>query len=90
MAKEIMDEEPAIAEPERLEIVRQSAYQLAALIGNLREASFKHDQCSLDLVSLAQGLTPRLLELSYAIVGAVDDTTQSMRELACCVHGPAA
>ena len=52
MAKEIMDEEPAIAEPERLEIVRQSAYQMAALIGNLREASFKPDQCSLDLVSL--------------------------------------
>jgi len=41
MAKEIMDEEPAITEPERLEIVRQSAYQMAALIGSLREASFK-------------------------------------------------
>lgn len=90
MAKEIIEQEPLLVEPARVEIVRQSAYQLAALLANLREASFKPDQCSIDLVSLAQGLTPRLLELSYNIVGAVDDDTQTMRELTYCLHGPAA
>lgn len=90
MATPIMDQEPLIDEPERIEIVRQSAYLMAALLTSLREASFKQNQCSHDLLSFAQGVTPRLLQLSYAIAGAVDDTTQTIDELQSCVHGPAA
>ena len=88
MASEIMDQELLVAEPARIDAVRDSTYQIAALLDCLRAAAFKANQSTIDLQALVQGLAPRLMELNGNVMAAVDDCGWDLQDMRNALHGP--
>ena len=87
MASEIMDQELLVAEPTRIDAVRDSTYQIAALLDCLRAAAFKADQSPIDLQALVQGLAPRLVQLNGNVMGAVDDCGWNAQDMQNALRG---
>ena len=87
MANEIMDQELLVVEPTRIDAVRDSTYQIAALLDCLRAAAFKADQSPIDLQALVQGLAPRLAELNGNVMGAVDDCWWNAQDMQNALRG---
>ncbi len=88
MAAQIIDQELLVVDPARIDVVRDSTYQIAALLDCLRAAAFKPAQSPIDLQALVQGLAPRLMELNGNVMGAVDDCGWDLQDMRNALHGP--
>ena len=87
MAAQIIDQELLVTEPMRVDAVRESAYQIAALLDCLRAAAFKENQSPLHLQAIAQGLTPRLMQLNDNVMGALDDHAWDAQDMQAALQG---
>lgn len=88
MATQIMGQELLVTDPIRVDAIRESTYQIAALLDCLREAAFRENQSPIDLQAVAQGLAPRLMQLNDNVMAAIDDCGWDAQDMQNALRGP--